>query len=221
MSGQVRVDHELAEYVRQCSLREDDVLRRLREETARLPEQDMQISPEQGQFLYLVARLLDPARVLEIGVFTGYSTLCTARALRAGARLVACDTSAEWTSVARRYWDESGVSDRIDLRMGEATETLDSLSSEFGVETFDLAFVDADKSDYPEYLERTLELLRPGGLVIFDNTLWGGRVVREDAEDEDTRSVRRFNGMIREDARVDISLLPFADGLTLARKRER
>ncbi|KAB7623013.1 O-methyltransferase [Alkalilimnicola sp. S0819] len=208
----------LYDYLCEVSLREDALLRRLREETAELPLARMQISPEQGQFMSLVARLMGARRVLEIGVFTGYSSLCLARALPADGRLVACDLSEQWTSIARRYWEEAGVAERIDLRLGPALETLEALE-QAGVEgSFDLCFIDADKSNYLNYYEHALRLLRPGGLVMIDNVLWYGRVADPRDQEPTTQAIREVNAALRDDRRVELSMLPVGDGLTLARK---
>ncbi len=179
----------------------------------------MQIAPEQGQFMAMLVRLMNAQRILEIGTFTGYSALCMALALAPGGRIVTCDISEEWTGVARRYWAEAGVSDRITLRLGPAMATLDGLlSSREGLQ-FDLAFIDADKANYQGYYERALALARPGGLIIVDNVLWGGSIIDANKEDADTVAIRAFNTRIRDDERVDLSLVPIGDGLTLAMKR--
>ena len=209
----------LYEYLLSVSLRETDLQRRLREETAGLPMARMQISPEQGQFMAMVARLMGARRVLEVGVFTGYSSLAVALALPEDGRIVACDVSEEWTAVARRYWAEAGVESRIDLRLAPAVETLDALLAGGAAGTFDLAFIDADKTSYIDYYEHALELLRPGGLVMTDNTLWSGRVADPEVADVDTVALRHYNEHLHRDPRVDLSLVPIGDGLTLARKR--
>ena len=207
------------EYLLRVSLREEPVLRALREETAQLDEADMQISPEQGQFMALLVRLMGARRALEVGVFTGYSALSVALALPEDGRLVACDVSEEWTSVGRRYWQEAGVDGRIDLRIGPAVETLERLIGEGLAGSFDFAFIDADKQNYEQYYELCLELLRPGGLVAVDNVLWSGQVADDVVEDPDARAIVAFNDMISSDGRVDLSLVPIADGLTLALKK--
>ena len=209
----------LYDYLLSVSLRETDLQRRLREETATLSMARMQISPEQGQFMALIARLVGARRCLEVGVFTGYSSLAVALALPQDGRIVACDVSEEWTSVARRYWAAAGVADRIDLRLAPAIDTLDALIEAGGAGTYDLAFIDADKPAYLAYYERVLVLLRPGGLVMTDNTLWSGRVADPEVGDADTVALRHYNEYLHRDSRVDLSLVPIGDGLTLARKR--
>ena len=207
------------QYMNDVSLREAPVLRALREETAALTQRSMQIAPEQGQFMALLVRLLRARRCLEIGVFTGYSSLATALALPPDGRIVACDVSEEWTAIARRYWEQGGVAHRIDLHIAPATNTLDALLQQGQAGTFDLAFIDADKTNYLAYYERTLQLLRPGGLVLIDNTLWSGRVADPAVTDPDTVALRELNTTLLRDERVDLSLLPVGDGLTLALKR--
>ncbi len=209
----------LYDYLLAVSLRETEIQRRLREETAANPMSRMQISPEQGQFMALLARLIGARRCIEVGVFTGYSSLAVALALPADGSIVACDVSEEWTAVARRYWAEAGVARKIDLRLAPALETLDSLLAAGDGGSFDLAFIDADKTNYLGYYERVLELLRPGGLVVIDNTLWSGRVADSEVADADTVALRHFNERLHHDDRVDLSLLPVGDGLTLARRR--
>ena len=208
----------LETYLREVSLREPGILRRLREETAGLPEAQMQIAPEQGQFLNLLVGLLGAKRIIEVGTFTGYSALWMDQALPEDGRLVACDVSEEWTDIARRYWAEAGVAERIDLRLAPALETLEALLEEERGH-YDLAFIDADKANYEAYYEACLKLLDSTGLVVIDNTLWSGRVIDPEADDEDTVAIRQFNDKLHADERVDLSLLPLADGLTLARKR--
>jgi len=209
----------LYEYLLSVSLRETELQRRLREETAANPMSRMQISPEQGQFMALLARLIGARRCLEVGVFTGYSSLAVALALPSDGSIVACDVSEEWTAVARRYWAEAGVERRIELRLAPALGTLDALLASGESGSFDLAFIDADKTNYLGYYERVLELLRPGGLVVVDNTLWSGRVADPEVADADTVALRHFNERLHRDDRVDLSLLPVGDGLTLARKK--
>lgn len=210
---------ELADYLVDRGVREPAILARLREETSSIPEHDMQIAPEQGAFLAMLVRLIDARRCLELGTFTGYSSLAVALALPPEGRLVCCDISDEWTSVARRYWSEAGLADRVELRLGPALRSLDELLESGAAGTFDFAFVDASKREYPDYHERILRLLRTGGLVVYDNVFWDGAVLDPSDDDPDTVGVRRLNDRLATDERVDISMLPVADGLTLARKR--
>lgn len=210
---------ELAAYVREVSLREPELFRRLRQETAQLPLARMQITPEQGQFMALLVKLLGARRTLEIGVFTGYSTLAVAAALPEDGQVVACDVSEEWTAIARRYWAEAGVAHKIDLRLAPARQTLDHLLAEGRQESFDFVFIDADKENYEAYYECGLRLLRRGGLIGIDNVLWHGQVADPSRTDAETEAIRRLNLKLRDDERVDISLIPIGDGLTLARKR--
>lgn len=214
-----QLTEELRDYLLSVSLREPEVLQALRQETSRLPVAGMQIAPEQGQFMAFLVRLLGARRCLEVGVFTGYSSLVTALALPPEGRVVACDKSREWTEVAQRYWAQAGVSDKIDLRLGPADETLAALRAGGGEGTFDFVFIDADKTGYAGYFDACLALLRPGGVIAVDNTLWHGRVVAASATDADTRAIQAFNRRLHTDERVDLSLLPVADGLTLCRKR--
>lgn len=221
MADQTTLSPALLEYARSVSLRDDALLRELYELTACLPGgRAMQIMPEEAQFLALLVRLTGARKVLEIGTFTGYSTLCMARALPPGGRLVTCDITDKWPGVGAPFWERAGVADRIELRVGDAVETLAGLRAGGGDDTFDLVFVDADKTGYPHYYEEALRLVRPGGLVAVDNTLFFGRVADPECHDPDTEAVRALNERLRDDARVDISLLTVADGITLARKRE-
>lgn len=214
----ITIDDRLYEYLLGVSLREPGVLVRLRAETMKLPRAGMQISPEQGQFMALLVKLMGARLVLEIGTFTGYSALAMALALPADGRLVACDVSEEWTATARRYWKEAGVDARIELRLAPALQTLRELLEAGSAGSFDLIFIDADKGNYLAYYEPGLDLLRPGGLIAVDNTLWDGRVADDAVDDDDTRAIRAFNAALHDDARVDLSLVPIGDGLTLARK---
>ncbi len=179
----------------------------------------MQVSPDQGQFLALLVRLVDAKRTLELGVYTGYSSLCVALALPREGRVIACEKSDEWIGIARRYWFEAEVADKIDFRLGPAMEELDSLLAGGDADSFDFAFIDADKENYQGYFERSLELVRPGGLIAVDNVLWGGKVADPAENDAETTALRRFNEMLLGDDRVDISMVPISDGLTLARRR--
>lgn len=206
-------------YLWEASLREPDVLQRLREETRQHPHSGMQIAPEQGQFMRFLVALIGARQTLDIGVFTGYSALSVALALPEGGRVVGCDVSPDYTSVAERFFEEADLRERLDLRIGPAAQTLDALLEE-GAETFDLAFIDADKEQYDAYYERSLRLLRPGGLCLIDNVLRNGRVADPPEEvSESVRAVQKLNTKLREDERIDLSMLPVADGLTLARKR--
>jgi len=218
-SRTLNVTDRLYDYLKTHTLRETEVQRRLRAETAKLPRAGMQISPEQGQFMALLIRLMGARKTLEIGVFTGYSTLCVALALPKGGRHVACDVSEEWTAIGQRYWQEAGVADKIDLRLAPAIATLDSLLADGEAGTFDFVFIDADKLGYDAYYERALQLARPGGLIAIDNVLWSGSVADPSDQDDDTRAIRALNDKIHHDERVDMSLLPIGDGLTLALKR--
>jgi predicted O-methyltransferase YrrM len=202
------------------SLREPALLRQLRDETAADPLARMQISPEQGQFMALLVRLMGARRCLEVGVFTGYSSLAVALALPDDGRIVACDVSEQWTAVARRYWDAAGVAHKVELRLAPALETLERLLAAGAAGSFDFAFLDADKESYLSYYECLLELVRPGGLILADNTLWSGRVADPANTEVTTEALRRFNERLRVDERVDLSVVPIGDGLTLARKRE-
>jgi len=215
----ITLTDSLYEYMNEVSLREPPLLLALREETAAMTRRSMQISPEQGQFMALIARLIGARRCLEVGVFTGYSSLATALALPDDGSIVACDVSEEWTSVARRYWQQAGVTHKVELHIAPATDTLDALLAQGQAGTFDFAFIDADKTNYLAYYERTLALLRTGGLVLVDNTLWSGKVADPEFADADTVALRHFNEVLHRDERVDLSLLPIGDGLTLARKR--
>lgn len=215
----LNLDDRLHEYLLAVGVREPDVLARLRAETARLPMARMQISPEQGQFMGLLIRLMGARRCLEVGTFTGYSALVCALAMPPDGVLIAMDISEEWTAVARRYWLEAGVADRIRLRLGPAADTLAELAAGPDRGSYDFLFVDADKTGYARYFEFGLELLRPGGLMVFDNVLWGGRVADPADNDADTVAIRELNRRLRQDERVDICLVPIGDGLTLARKR--
>jgi len=209
----------LHEYLVTHSVREPTLLARLRAETAPLEMAGMQISAEQGQFMRLLVELIGAKRVIEVGTFTGYSSLAVALSLPSDGQIVACDVSREWTDIARRYWAEAGVANKIDLRLAPALDTLNALIATGEKERYDFAFIDADKKNYDGYYECCLELVRPGGLLAIDNVLWNGKVIDPDAEDEDTKAIRSLNDKLAKDERVSISLLPIGDGLTLARKR--
>ncbi|MEW6280987.1 MAG: class I SAM-dependent methyltransferase [Candidatus Eremiobacterota bacterium] len=217
----LNLTEELLEYLRVVSLREPAVMRRLREETARMPMAQMQIAPEQGQFMALLVELMGARKALEIGVFTGYSALSVARALPEDGRLVALDVSEEWTSIARSYWNEAGVAHKIELRLAPALESLAALLAEGQADTFDFAFLDADKENYENYYEAALRLLRPGGLLVADNVLYRGGVLDPHNPDRGAQAARRFNQKLLSDERVSLAMLTVADGLTLARKRDR
>ena len=213
------LDNQVYNYLLSTSLREADILRQLREETANHPYAMMQIAPEQGQFMALLVQLLGAKKTLEVGVFTGYSSLCVALALPKDGKVIACDISEEYTAVGRRYWQAAGVADKIDLRIAPALETLDKLLEAGEAGTFDFAFIDADKENYEGYYERSLQLIRKGGLIAIDNVLWGGRVADSQVQDSSTQAIREFNQKLHQDSRVTLSLVPIADGLTLALKR--
>jgi len=212
------VDPAIQEYIIAKVVREAPILRELREETAQRPNARMAIGPEQGQLMQLLAHTIGARRYLEIGVFTGYSSLAMALALPPDGRIVACDVSDEFTAVARRYWKAAGVADKIDLRIGPALETLARLRAD-GAPPFDMAFIDADKANVEEYYERSLEMLRPGGLILVDNVLWGGEVLDAAASDPDTRALQQVSAKAGRDDRVDAALLPVCDGLLIGRKK--
>ena len=207
------------DYLLEVSLREPPVLARLREETAEIPLAIVQIAPEQGQFMRLLVQLLGAKRCIEVGTFTGYSALSVALGLPADGQIIACDVSVDFTEIASRYWAEAGVADKVDLRLGPALETLDTLLKEGAGEGFDFAFIDADKENYERYYDLCLQLIRPGGLIAVDNVLWNGSVADPQKTDADTQAIRALNEKLRDDERVDISMVPIGDGLTLARKR--
>jgi predicted O-methyltransferase YrrM len=215
----IGLSDEVYAYLLEHSLREPELLRRLRDETARATEMpNMQIAPEQGQFMALLVQLLGVRRAIEIGTFTGYSSLAVMMALPADARMVCCDVSKEFTDIARRYWSEAGVADRIELRLGPALGTMDELIARGGAGSFDFAFIDADKENYDGYYERALMLLRGGGLIAIDNVLWSGSVADRSNREASTEAIRRINRKVAADRRVSISMVPIGDGLTLARK---
>jgi predicted O-methyltransferase YrrM len=209
----------LADYIQSISLREPDILRELREETAKLSMAQMQISAEQGQFMALLVQLMGAKKTLEIGVFTGYSALAVALALPDDGKVIACEISEEYTAIAKDFWGRAGVSEKIDLRIAPALETLEKLIAEGEMGSFDLAFIDADKRNYENYYERALTLLRPGGLILIDNVLWSGKVVDPTITDKQTQAIREFNQKLHQDSRISLSLIAIADGLTLALKR--
>ncbi|MCC7426808.1 MAG: class I SAM-dependent methyltransferase [Alphaproteobacteria bacterium] len=207
----------LYDYYRGIACRESPLLARLRAETAPMKQAGMQIAPEQGAFMALLVRLLGVRRYLEIGTFTGYSSLAVGLAMPAEGRLTCLDVSAEWTAIARRYWAEAGLTDRVELRLAPALESLATLEREGGAGHYDMAFIDADKANYATYLDHALRLVRRGGLILFDNTLWSGRVADAAASDADTVALRALNAALQRDARLEAVLVPIGDGLTLAR----
>ncbi|WP_449106025.1 class I SAM-dependent methyltransferase [Pseudomonas mohnii] len=215
----LNLDDSLYHYLLDVSLRETPLLKRLRDETQALPMARWQVAPEQGQFLALLVKLTGARRLLEIGTFTGYSALCMAAALPDDGSMICCDIPGDYNATARRYWREAGLAERIDLRLAPALETLAELERQGQGGQFDLVFIDADKANYPSYLEHALRLLRVGGLAVFDNTLWSGRVLEDNPQSADTRAIQALNRALKDDSRVDLSMLPLGDGLTLCRKR--
>tara|TARA_B100000945_G_scaffold316078_1_gene316319 strand:- start:229 stop:891 length:663 start_codon:yes stop_codon:yes gene_type:complete len=220
MSNQtISITDSIYKYLCENSLREDEVLSSLRAYTYRMQQRNMQISPEQGQFMQLLIKLMGAKNTIEIGVFTGYSSLCVALALPLDGKIIACDISTKYTDIAEKYWKDANVRDKIDLRIGPALDTLQKLIDKGLSNTFDFSFIDADKINYDNYYELSLKLLRPGGLIAIDNVLWSGDVVDERINDIDTESIRSLNKKIYIDKRVDVSILPIGDGLTLALKK--
>lgn len=215
----LNLNETLYEYLLSVSLRDTPLHRALRDETNRLEMGVMQISPDQGRFMALLVKLIGARRIIEIGTFTGYSALLMAEALPEEGRLIACDVSAEWTAMARRYWRQAGVDGKIELRLAPALDTLNELLGGGAAGTFDFAFIDADKLNLRNYYEHCLSLLRPGGLIAVDNVLWGGSVANPDDRREATVAIRRFNEFVFGDDRVDLCMVPIGDGVTLARKR--
>lgn len=212
------LEKKLYDYLQSVSLREPEILTQLRQETAQHPMGRMQIAPEQGQFIALLLQLMGAKKTLEVGVFTGYSSLVVALALPPEGKVVACDVSEEYTTIARRYWQQAGVADKIDLHIAPALETLERLLAAGQAGTFDFAFIDADKSNYDGYYSLSLQLVRPGGLIAIDNVLWSGRVADPQVQDNRTKKMRALNHKLHQDLRVTLSLVPIADGLTLALK---
>ena len=212
------IEESIYSYLLENSLRELPVLKKLREETQKMPLGRMQISPDQGQLMSMLVQLIVPNKIIEVGTFTGYSSLVMALALPENGKIVACDISEKYTSKARLFWKEAGVADKIELRLGNASESLEKMLNEGLSGTFDMAFIDADKENYKIYYEKCLELIRPGGLILIDNVLWYGRPADPNASDADTVAIRELNKFVYKDSRVDISLLSVGDGLTLARK---
>jgi len=209
---------DLYRYLLSVSSREPELLQKLRQETAELAFAQMQIAPEQGQFMALLVQLIGAQKTLEIGVFTGYSSLVVALALPPQGQITACDISEEWTAIARRYWQEAGVMDKINLHLAPALQTLDKLLQQGEAGTYDFAFIDADKQNYSAYYEQALRLVRPGGLIAIDNTLWSGRVADPQDQEVSTAAIRTFNQKLHQDRRIALSLVPIGDGLTLALK---
>lgn len=215
----INLDDRVYQYLLDHSVRETDLQRRLRERTAQLEMSRMQIAPEQGQFMALLVELTGAKRIIEVGTFTGYSALCMALSMPEGGEVICCDLNEEWTDIAREFWKEAGVEDRIHLHLAPALTTLDGLIDQGRAGGFDLAFIDADKTNYDNYYERCLKLVRPGGLLMFDNTLWSGAVADSEDQEDDTRALRALNDKLHSDDRVSISMVPIGDGLTLARVR--
>jgi len=215
----IGLDEQIYQYFCQVSLREPDILQKLRQETATHPQANMQIAPEQGQFMALLIQLMGAKKALEIGVFTGYSALAVALALPEDGKLIACDVSEEFTAIARSYWQQAGIDSKITLHIAPALTTLEQLLNNGEANTFDFVFIDADKNNYINYYEKSLTLLRTGGLIAVDNVLWSGQVANPQNQENLTRSIRQFNDYLTQDDRITLSLVPIADGLTLAVKR--
>ena len=217
-TGTIVLDNQLRDYLLNVSVKEPEVLRDLRKKTENLEFSRMQISPEQGSFMAFLIGIINGKRTLDIGVFTGYSSLVVALALPEDGYVTACDINIEWTDIARKYWKLAQVEDKIDLRIAPALETLDELLTDGCGGTYDFSFIDADKINYQEYYERSLELVRSGGLIAIDNVLWGGSVIDDSIQDSSTKAIREFNENLSSDPRVSISMVPIGDGLTLACK---
>ncbi len=215
----INLTDKVYDYMLSVSLREPAVLNELRQETAKLPTAKMQISPEQGQFMGLLVELMNAQKTLEIGTYTGYSSLAVALALPPHGRVIACDITEEWTPIALKFWKKANVAEKIQLRIAPALQTLDKLIAEGEEGTFDFVFIDADKENYYAYYEKALLLIRQGGLILVDNTLWSGDVADPAVQDNSTNAIRRFNEKLSTDSRITLSLIPIGDGLTLARKR--
>lgn len=215
----IGLDAPVYDYLLEHSLREPELLAELRAETAQLPQANMQIAPEQGQFMALLARIIGARRYLEVGTFTGYSALAVTLAMPRQGETTCLDISEEWTTIAQRYWIRAGLADRIHLHLAQASESLDGLIRDGWSGDYDMAFIDADKTGYVDYYEACITLVRPGGLILIDNTLWDGKVADNAAGDEDTDAIRAFNDKVCRDDRVDLSLVPIGDGLTIARRR--
>lgn len=215
----LNLDEPLYNYLLDVSLRESALLKRLRDETAKLATARWQIAHEQGQFMTMLVQLVGAKRIVEVGTYTGYSAICMAQAMPDDGLLICCDLPADYNAIAQRYWQEAGLTERIQQRLAPALETLAALESEGLGETIDMVFIDADKANYLHYLEYALALLKPGGLLLFDNTLWSGRVLEQQPESADTRAIQALNLKLKTDLRVDLSMLALGDGLTLCRKR--
>lgn len=207
------------DYLLSHSLKETSVQQQLRKETAGMEMSVMQIAPEQGQFMTFLVKLISARKALEIGVYTGYSSLAVALAIPDDGKVIACDINREWTDVAQRYWKQAGIAHKIDLNLAPASETLEKLLEQGQQSSFDFAFIDADKTNYDHYYEMSLQLVRVGGLIVIDNTLWGGDVADDSVQDDDTIAIRKLNKKLVSDDRVDVCMLPVADGLTLVRKK--
>jgi len=218
-SSTLQLNEKVYDYLLGHSLRESGACQQLREETKPMKMGMMQVSPEQGQFMSLLVELMGARKAVEVGTFTGYSALRVAQALPEDGTLVCCDVSEEWTAVGKKYWEQAGVSDRINLKIGPAVDTLQAMRDAGEENTFDFGFIDADKLNYQSYYEHVLALLRTGGLLLIDNVLWGGSVANPDKTDEDTEAIRNLNTFLHADDRVSLSMLPVGDGLTLALKR--
>ena len=218
-STTIQLNEKVYDYLLGHSLRESTVCQQLREQTDAMPAATMQVSPEQGQFMAFLVELTGTRKAVEVGTFTGYSALCIAQALPEDGTLVCCDVSEAWTGVGKKYWEQAGVSDRVDLRIGPAVDTLKAIRDAGEEGTFDFGFIDADKTSYQSYYEHMLSLLRTGGLLLIDNVLWGGSVADPDKTDEDTEAIRALNAFLHQDDRIALSMLPVGDGLTLALKR--
>lgn len=215
----IQLSGALYDYFQSVAVRDQSVMQKLRERTDELPMGGMQISPEQGQIMHFLIKLINARKALEIGTFTGYSALVTALALPEDGRLIACDVSQEWTDIGRSYWREAGVEQKIDLRLGPAVQTLRHMLDSGEAESFDFAFIDADKSAYDDYYELSLKLVRSGGIIALDNVLRGGRIADPDVNDEETVVMRSLNRKIHDDPRVDMCIVPTGDGMTVVRKR--
>ncbi len=220
MGRSIGLEDALHDYLMDVSVREADVLARLRDATATVRGAGMQISADQGAAMQMLVRLMGAKRHLEVGVYTGYSSLAVALALPGDGHITACDVSEEWTAIGVPFWREAGVSDKIELRLAPALETLDALLADGAADSYDTAFIDADKTNYDGYYERALKLVRPGGLIMIDNVLWGGSVIDQEKQDEDTTAIRALNAKLKDDDRIDLCMLSIGDGLTLARRRD-